>query len=443
MRRISTLTACLVALLLALLAAPAAMAQVAGLYYKEVEKDGRIYVFNTPERYKSFQDTGDMGTAVTLLSRGPNGETLVAENETAMDLYLFKHNLDAYERPTPKPAPPAAYPATKIGGRVYADFTQKENKDKGRSGGAAKSSDSGVGVDIKRFYFTVTHEFDALWSAQFQSDIGDQGARRYDVFVKKAYIQGKFSPLATFRIGSADTPWVPFVEGLYGFRYFETTLTDHLSFGTSADWGLHLLGSAPDNRFAYQVSVLNGKTYSNPTRTKSVDFEGRVSFQPVKGFTLAAGGYSGKRGNDTDATPARHTAQRTDALVSYVNDRVRVGGEWFEAKNWNTTTSASTDKSDGYSLWGSFAATPMLTVFGRYDDAKPSKDLRPALEFTYYNAGLQWRYNKSLAGALGYKHADVKGGTPPLGTSNGNIGSTVAGRKGEYNEFGVWAVYDF
>ena len=441
MRRTSMLTACLLALLMALLAAPAAKAQVAGLYYKEVEKDGRIYIFNTPERYKSWEQSGDMGTAVTLINRGPNGETLVAENETAMDLYLFKHNLDAYERPTPKPAAPSAYPSTKIGGRVFADFTDKENKDKGKTGGAAKSSDSGVGVDVKRFYFTVTHEFDPIWSAQFQSDIGDQGARRYDVFVKKAYIQAKVSPAFTFRIGSADTPWVPFVEGLYGYRYFETTLTDHLSFGTSADWGLHVLGNAVDNKLGYQLSAVNGRTYSNPSRSKSVDFEGRVSFQPVKGFTLAAGGYSGKRGNDTDATPARHTAQRTDALVSYVNDKVRVGGEWFEAKNWNTVTSASTDKSDGYSLWASFAATPQLAVFGRYDNANPSKDLKPALEFTYSNLGVQWRFNKSVAAALGYKVAEVKGGT--LGTRNGTIGSAVAGKKGEYNEIGVWAVYDF
>src|SRR5262245_48580000 len=93
------------AMTLAMFAAvPAAHAQVTGLYYKEAEKDGRIYIFNTPERYASWEASGDMGTAVTLIGRGPNGETLVAENETAMDLYLFKHNLDAYDRPTPKPA---------------------------------------------------------------------------------------------------------------------------------------------------------------------------------------------------------------------------------------------------------------------------------------------------------------------------------------------------
>src|SRR5688572_31198928 len=94
----------LLALVVFLAVAPAASAQVMGLYYKEVEKDGRIYVFNTPERYKSWSESGETGTAITLTGIGPNGETVVAENETALDLYVFKHNLEGYERPTPKVA---------------------------------------------------------------------------------------------------------------------------------------------------------------------------------------------------------------------------------------------------------------------------------------------------------------------------------------------------
>ncbi|HVT18075.1 MAG TPA: hypothetical protein VHQ90_18110 [Thermoanaerobaculia bacterium] len=70
---------------------------------------------------------------------------------------------------------------TSINGLVFADFSDKQNQDKATG---AKSSDSGVGADVKRFYFTVTHEFDSVWSAQFQSDIGDQGARRYDVLAR-------------------------------------------------------------------------------------------------------------------------------------------------------------------------------------------------------------------------------------------------------------------
>ncbi len=427
------------ALLLALLAgAVPAGAQVQGLYYQEIEKDGRIYVFNTPEKFNDWRVSGDMGVAVSLIGRGPNGETVVGENETAVDLYLFKHNLPAYDRPTPKPAAPSAFPKTTIGGRAFADFSSKEIKDKGTG---AKSSDSGVGIDFKRFYFTVNHDFNAMWSAQFQSDIGDQGAKRYDVFVKKAFIQAKFSPAAILRIGSADTPWIPFVEGIYGMRYFEQTVTDHLGFGTSADWGIHFLGKAVSDKVGYQLSLVNGKGYSSPTRTKSMDFEGRVSFEPIKGLMFAVGGYNGKLGNDTDAAPAKHTATRSDALVQYSTGFFKIGGEYFQAKNWRNVTSPATDKADGTSVWAQVNPTAEFSVVARYDNVKPSKDLKPKLEDKYYNLGLQYRFNKSLSGTLGFKHAEVQGGT--FSTGNGTIGSTVAGKKGEYNEIGVWAIYDF
>ncbi len=423
--------------LLCTLAAGAVLAQVSGLYYREVAKDGRIYVFNTMERYQAFQASGEMGTNITMVGRGPDGETIVAENETAIDLYLFKHNLPAYDRPAPKPpAPPASLPKTTIGGRFYGDVTSKEIKDEGTG---AKSGDSGIGVDVKRFYFTLTHEFDPMWSAQFQTDIGDVGAKRYDVFVKKANMQLKLAPEAIFRLGAADTPWVPFVEGIYGQRYLENILPDELSFGTSAEWGLHFLGKA--DIVSYALTVGNGKGYSSTARSKSVDFEGRVSVEPMKGLTFALGGYSGKRGLDTDAAPAKHTATRFDALVNLSMDPIKIGGEYFTADNWNRVTQATTDTSDGYSGWLQFAVNNDWMLFARYDSANPSKDLNAKLEYTYYNLGVQWKPAKPVTASLAYKNAEVKNGM--FGTSNGTIGSTVAGQKGTYNEVGLWFSYDF
>ena len=86
-----------------LVGATAGTAQVAGLYYQEVEKDGRVYVFNTPERFASWSASGELGTAITLIGKAEGGKTLVGENETAVDLYLFKHDLPGFDRPTPKP----------------------------------------------------------------------------------------------------------------------------------------------------------------------------------------------------------------------------------------------------------------------------------------------------------------------------------------------------
>jgi len=438
-RRGSAVLRAVVGVVAALLLAGAATAQVTGLYYQEIKKEGRIYVFNTSERYKSFQSSGEMGTGITLIGRGPEGETVVAENETALDLFLFKHNLPAYDRPAPKPAPSApAFPKTSIGGRAYADLSSKELKDDGTG---VKSSDSGTGVDVKRFYFTVTHDFSAMWSAQFQSDIGDAGAKRYDVFVKKANLQLKLDNAAIFRLGAADTPWIPFVEGIYGQRYFEQTITDSLGFGSSAEWGLHFLGKAADNMLSYAFTIGNGKGYSSPTRTKSVDFEGRVALEPMSGLTFAVGGYSGKRGNDTDAAPAKHTADRFNALANWVIGPVKIGGEYFTSDNWNRVTQTTEDKSDGFSSWLQYMVDNNWTLFGRYDNAKPSKTLNPALKLTYYNLGVQWKPVKPVVAALAYKYGEGEGGT--ISTGNGTIGSTKTGFKGKYNEIGLWFSYDF
>jgi hypothetical protein len=416
-------------------------AQVTGLYYQEVSQNGRVYVFNTFERFQAFQQTGEMGTGITLIGRGPNGETVVAENETAVDLYLFKHNLPAYDRPSPKPPAPAqapAFPKTTIGGRVYADFSSKDNKDEGTG---VRSSDSGLGIDVKRSYLTVISDFNSIWSAKFTTDIGDVGAKRYDVFVKNAFLQAKLDDAAVLRLGAADNPWIPFVEGIYGQRYLEQTITDSLSFGTSADWGLHLLGKTADSKMSYQFSIVNGKGYSSPSRSKSVDFEGRVALEPIKGLTLAVGGYSGKRGNDTDAAPAKHTATRLDALANLVIGPVKIGGEYFTSDDWNRVTQVTEDKSDGYSAWLQFTVDTDWMLFGRYDNANPSKTLNPAQNLTYYNVGVQWRVVKPMTAALAYKYADVKGGT--FSTGNGTIGSTKAGFDGKYNEVGLWFLLDF
>ncbi len=336
-------------------------------------------------------------------------------------------------------AAPAKAQDTKITGRVYADFTDKENKD---DASGNKSADSGTGTDVKRFYVGVSHSFDSVWSANFVSDIGDQGTKRYDLFVKKAYIQAKVSPQAIFQLGSADLPWVPYVENLYGYRYVEQELLDRFSFGASADWGLHFLGKSGGNDlFNYQISAINGRGYSNPTRSKSVDFEGRLGIQPAPGFNIAIGGYTGKRGLETDTAPADHTATRVDATVAYVSPTLRIGGEYVNANNYTTVTSAATDKADGFSGWVSFSVSPTVALFGRYDDFKPSKDLKPNLKDTYYNLGVEFKVNKEFQASLAYKYEKVEGGT--ISTGNGTIGSTVATSQGKYNEFGLWTVYNF
>ncbi|HET9820046.1 MAG TPA: porin, partial [Rhodanobacteraceae bacterium] len=150
--------------------------------------------------------------------------------------------------------------------------------------------------------------------------------------------------------------------------------------------------------------------YKHPNRSNSVDFEGRVGFTPFKGFVVGVGGYSGKLGEDTAATPALHDARRYDAMVAYKANGLRLGAEWFKADNWDNVSTPFSDTADGYSLWGSYDFS-RASVFARYDRVKPSKDLDPDLEDTYYNVGVAFPITKGVKVAIAYKNERLRNGT--------------------------------
>jgi hypothetical protein len=314
---------------------------------------------------------------------------------------------------------------TSISGKIYVDMTHVEQTANGNSTNA-----SGTGMDVKRFYLSVSHKFDDVWSANLTTDfnyVSNDGET--NLFVKKAYVQGKFSDALVFRAGSADLPWVPFVENYYGFRYVENTLIDRLKFGTSADWGLHLGGTLGQNgRFNYATSVVNGAGYKNPGRGKGMDFEGRVGFSPIKNTIIAVGGYSGTLGKETELVDAQHTASRTDFIAAYANDRTRFGVEYFRANNWNNVLSSASDDADGYSVWGSIGLGDKMSLFARYDSANPSNDLNPSLEDTYYNLGLEFPVRKGFKISTVYKHESLD--------DDGAIDIDT-------DEFGVWGEVAF
>jgi Phosphate-selective porin O and P len=290
---------------------------------------------------------------------------------------------------------------TTISGKMFFDVTNIDQTSNGD-----KTNASGTGIDVKRFYLGVTHQFNDIWSANLTTDFQYNSAldSAADIYVKKAYVQGKFSDAFIARAGSADLPWVPYVEDQYGFRYVENTLVDRLKFGTSADWGLHAGGNI-GGITNYAVSVVNGAGYKVHTRSKSVDVEGRVAFTPVEGLVIAAGGYSGKLGKEVENTDALHTATRGDLMVAYSNSRFRLGGEYFRAQNWNNVVTAESDSASGYSVWGSVGlGTGGITAFARYDRADMSEDLDPSLQDTYYNFGVEFPITKGFKLAAVYKN---------------------------------------
>lgn len=329
---------------------------------------------------------------------------------------------------------------TTLSGLMFLDFTDISTRKNGTD-----VDPDGYGLDVKRFYFGANHSFDPTWSATLITDfnlpkltvtgkdstgttVSSTGtAAETQVFVKKAYLQGHFDDAATVRAGSADMPWILYVESVYGYRFVENTLVDRLKFGNTADWGVHLFGQNAGGSANYAVSLVNGGGFRNPSRSKGMDMEARVGFMPTDGLVIAVGAYSGKLGQDTEAVPARHTASREDLLVAWKASGLTVGGEYFNASDFTTVTSAASDKASGYSLFGSYDLPQGYAVFARYDRAKTSQDLDPALKDTYYNAGVSWKSSPTVIWALAYK--------------SDKTADDVTGLK--TREFGVWAQVKF
>jgi len=326
---------------------------------------------------------------------------------------------------------------TKVSGRMYFNMSSI-NAD--NAAGANVEKDGGF--QIKRFYVGIDHKFSDVFSGNVTADVDNVADTTGKLigkgfYIKKAYLQAKLSPAAVIRLGAYDTPWIPYAEGIYGYRHIEKTVSDLNNFGTSSDWGVHVGGELADGLVNYQVSAVNGAGYRNPTLTQHIDLEGRVNLV-YKGFNVGVGGYTGKLGNDKVGTTTLHTASRFNALAAYKGnvDKIgyTVGVEYLYAKNWKRVVAVAEDSSEGYSVFASVAPLPKWSMFGRYDFIKPSKTLAPAQHDNFYQLGIQWEPAKIVDLALVYKRDKAAGGL-----ITGNLTGTQQTR----NEIGIYGQFRF
>jgi hypothetical protein len=384
---------------------------------------------------------------------------MLAQNDAASSTSELEARLSALEEEVqnsqmraaeaannPPPAPGGWWNNTAITGRMYWDVTNIDNQANNVRG---PGNGNGTNFDIKRFYVGIDHTFNNIFSANVTTDTtydGTTGAGQ--IYLKKAYLQAKIAPELTVRVGAADLPWVPYVEGLYGMRYFENVMIDHTKFGTSSDWGIHAMGSLFDGIVNYDIAAINGGGYKKiPTggganRFDSFDFEGRVS-AVYDGFNLGIGGYTGKLGT-AYGTKTYHTADRFDVIGAYVANGLRVGVEYFNANDYSAalvSTPGIGDSAHGISAFASYYFLPQWAAFGRYDSVDTNTKTVPGKNDEYYTFGVTWSPTKIVDFSLAWKHEAVNGGA--FSSSNGTIGSNTGLRIGEYNEFGIWGDFQW
>ena len=394
--RKATLSLVCLAVLATLFTAPAA-AQVTGLYYQEVEKDGRIYVFNTPERYKSWSEGGEIGTAITLIGRGPNGETVVAENETAADLYFFKHNLPAYERPTPKTVPPAFTVSWKdgkttiesksarldISNRLQVRFTD-ENREVEPAGDPDRGS-----FRIRRMrtkFEGWAYTKDLTYELQFDTAV--ESNLLQDANVNYDFTHG--TKLFQLKGGQFKVPFGRQQLTSSGNQQFVDRSIASDRFARGRDIGLQAWGLPAGGKLDWRVGVFNGNGRT-VSRNDNDDYQlnARLTWQPFGDvkysegdfestdkllFALAGGYESNERPVAAAGTTPAHAVDKeilgVDAVLKWKG--LSIFGEWFDASNERTGTLSDFD-DDGYvAQVGYFVIPQKFEVAARLSEIDPN-----------------------------------------------------------------------
>lgn len=292
-----------------------------------------------------------------------------------------------------------------------------------RSGAA---TDEGTAVELKRFFVNLDHTINEEWSVHVTTDM--QWLRNDDpteLWLRHAYLQRRLGSSATLRLGSAATPWIGYVGKRNGFRYVDPDLMSRMGLGNPADWGVHVQGER--GQADYAVSVMTGAGYKRPRTGERADVEARFAWAATEQIQFAVGGYNGTRAMDVNDAARLHTAERWNAMASYVDPRFRLGAEYFRSTNWNRVNQLQPDAGRGWAAWTSYRFAPRFSVFARHDRSEMSLRLDPSREDRYSQLGVEWKQSRHLRLALvGKRHT---------------VGSLTS--RAEANEAGVWGQLEF
>jgi phosphate-selective porin OprO and OprP len=323
-----------------------------GLFYAEETREGRIYVFNVKDNWERFKASGETGTGLTRLGVGPNGETVYADNETALELYFFKHGIqESVERPkTPTQKIEWRDGKTRItfdnayleiSNRLQMRYTHELPDDAVTLPGTADPGDSRGSFRIRRAKFKVegwifkpylTYEMQTNWPAITGSNVG---ALLEDAVLDWDVTKGQNK----FRIG--------FGQFKPSFGRQEMTSSGNQSFvdrsevsnqyARGRDTGARLWGQF-NNKLEWRVSMFNGNGLTRTTNDNdSFQYNARVMWQPNGAVNL------NQRAWVTGALYSESDFESTDKPLFAVAAN-------FEKNNFHGTTTATTDLKDR--IWG-------------------------------------------------------------------------------------------
>jgi len=428
------------AALLALVGVDHAQAQVAytgntvtSLYYREFKKDDRYYVFNNAAAAVAFDQSGETGVGMTRIGIGPNGESVFADSETALELFLFKHNLTADVQ---RPKPPTLNLVWRDGktrmtigsnfylemsNRVQVRYTHEFPDDTIKLGGTESAGDSKGSFRIRRaklkfegwFYQPwLTYEVQTNWPGLSSTNLAQY---LEDANINWDVTKGKKKFMV--KLGQYKVPFgLQELVSSGNQQLVDRALVSN-AFFRGRDTGVTAWGVLGNNKFEYRAGLFNGNGLTRSVNDNDkFQYDARVSFQPNGAVPL--GTYSGAHQSESDfetkalgkpilvvsaafeqndlsfaatdlKTNIKSTLYTVDAMFKYRGFSATGAYTWGEREPQETN--AKFDSNGWFAQAGYFLKPEKWEIAARYAQQDPS-DLVGPDKITEVRGGINFFY---------------------------------------------------
>jgi hypothetical protein len=258
--------------------------------------------------------------------------------------------------PTPTMPPPDDTPSVRVGGLLYADFTQTITPTITDAGGAVVSPSA---FNVTRAYINVAGQLNHLFAFRITPDIarelgaGSSLAGSETERLKYGYLQMNLDDWlwrGTFvRGGMIQTPYIDFEEAIYRYRFQGTVFAEREGFMFSSDFGAAIRTLTPGGYGEIVAGVYNGEGYTHvdPNNQKAIEIRGTL--RPFPSSNLPRGlrltvFYTG------DHTVHDAERRRTIGLVTFEHRFLTMAGSYLDAVD-QATPVAPRLPARGTSFW--------------------------------------------------------------------------------------------
>ncbi len=299
-----------------------------------------------------------------------------------------------------------------LSGQVFTSFTRYEKELEPMN---FTDPVDRTGVDIDRAYLTADYVFDENWRMRWRADLNLKYdslkmSNEQDLFLKNAYVSGRFTPNLALEIGIIDTPWIVYEESLWQHRYVSRVLTDTAD--DSSDAGIAVRGTVAQGLVEYHLAAVNGGGYENlSTNNKSLDIDSRLSLKPGDGWTIDLQIRDGYGATKT-ATAKGTRSSLYQVMTTYGSKGHRIGINYFEKDTENKATRVTRD-FEGYGFWGWTDIMPGIRLFGRVERSKTFKasnvppTMADSIDSEHLVLGVEHEHSEGLTIAFAFDRMDT------------------------------------